>query len=96
MKSIISNEKRCFICGRQYGLEKHHIFKGTRWRTKSEDWGCWCYLCFDHHRGKHGVHNGNTKLDFQLMQMAQKRFEELYGHDKFMQIFRRNFLDVNG
>lgn len=96
MKSIISDEKRCFVCGRSVGLERHHILKGTAWRKQSEKYGLTVWLCFDHHRGKHGVHNGNTALDFKLMQIAQERFEEIYGHDKFMEVFRRNFLNVNG
>lgn len=39
----------------------------------------------------YGVHF-NKELDRKLKVLAQERFEEMHGHDKFMQIFRKNYL----
>lgn len=41
----------------------------------------------------HGVHFDKA-LDLQLKQECQRRFEALYGHDTFMEVFGRNYLEV--
>lgn len=81
----------CIICGR-YGTEVHHIFFGVGNRKLSTEYGCVCGLCYDHHRGKHGVHNGNRELDLRLKRMAQERFEETYQNVKFRSVFGKNYL----
>lgn len=90
MQSIIQSDKKCFICG-NYTVHKHHIFYGTANRSKSEKWGCWCYLCPKHHNmSDDGVHF-NKALDTYLKQYTQTKFEEIYGHDQFMSIFHKNY-----
>lgn len=37
------------------------------------------------------LHGRNTALDRQLKAMCQERFEELYGHEKFMAVFGKNY-----
>lgn len=93
-KSIISNERRCYICGDTYALEKHHIFAGA-FRRKSEKQGCWVMLCPYHHRLQGGVGSNNPikEIDVQLKREAQKEFEKTHTRDEFMEIFRRNWLD---
>lgn len=88
MKSIISNEKRCFLCGTTQNLEEHHIFAGGL-RKQSEKYGCKVFLCHEHHWQ---VHNGNMQLYTYLCKIAQKRFEEEYPYLSFMAIFHRNWL----
>lgn len=78
MKSIISNEKECIICHTTQNLHRHHIFGGTANRKKSEQDGCWCYLCIEHHTGSHGVHQ-NRSLDVRLKQDCQRKWESLNG-----------------
>ena len=39
-----------------------------------------------------GVHF-NKALDNELKQIAQREFEDTYGHDAFIKIFGRNYLD---
>lgn len=39
----------------------------------------------------HGVHF-NKPLDLQIKQIAQREFEDTYGHDDFMKIFGKNYL----
>lgn len=42
-KSIMQDEKACYITGRTDHLHKHHIFGGGR-RKISEKWGLWIWL----------------------------------------------------
>ena len=93
MNSIFGNEKVSYLFPhKKENLEKHHIYFGNPKRKISENWGCWCYLTADEHRGPKGVHN-NRKLDLLLKKECQIEFEALYGHDKFMELFGRNYLD---
>lgn len=92
MKSIISDEKECYICHTTQNLHKHHIFFGTANRKISEKYGCFCYLCYEHHNGSsRGVHF-NIALDRKLKQEAQKRFIEVYGQEEYRRQIGRNYL----
>lgn len=91
MNSIMQEEKSCYFTGRENGLHKHHIFGGSR-RFKSEEWGCWIWLYHKFHVGtSYAVHN-NHELDMMLKRTCQARFEHLYGHDKFMEVFGKSWL----
>ena len=70
-------------------LEKHHLIHGTANRRLAEKWGLWAYLCPLHHWE---IHNSDREKDLFLMQIAQGRFEKLYGHEKWMEVFGKNFL----
>lgn len=90
--SIISNERKCLVCGTSYNLHRHHIYFGLANRKKSEEYGCWCYLCGKHHNmSSEGVHS-NRQLDLKLKVRCQKRFEEVYKDLDFLKIFGRNYL----
>ena len=90
-KSLISDEKECWRCGATSQLHKHHIFPGAA-RKSSEKYGCWVYLCGKHHNlSLEGVHF-DRKFDNDLRKLCQAKFEEKYGHDKFMEVFHRNLL----
>lgn len=92
MKSIIQNDKRCYVSGSETNLHKHHIFQGTANRKKSEQYGLWVWLRADwHNMSSYGVHF-NKKLDTELKQLAQRKFEEKYDHDTFMDVFKKNYL----
>lgn len=93
-KSLLSNERRCYLCGTTLNLHRHHIYPSA-FRSKSEKYGLWVWLCFDHHVGNHGVHTtpeGQARWK-KLKAIGQKRFEELYDHDLFMKEFKRNYLE---
>lgn len=62
MKSIMQNDKRCFITGRDYNLHKHHIF-GAANRKISEKYGLWVWLNAEIHNGNNpdAVHNNPNK-----------------------------------
>lgn len=90
-KSIISNEKECFLCGRQINLERHHIMAGTANRKLSEKYGLWVYLCHDCHTGVDGAQY-NAVAGLELKQTAQRVFENKYSHEFWMDVFRKNYL----
>lgn len=81
----------CYVCGR-YGTEIHHVFYGVGNRSLSTRYKLLLGLCYNHHRGKQGVHNGNKELDMQLKQYAQRRFQEVYTDTDFLAVFGRNYL----
>jgi len=92
MESIISNEKECLLCGTKVGLHKHHIFFGTANREVSEEYGCWCWLCYKHHNGSsEGVHF-NKRFDDRLKKATQKKFMEKYPDKDFIKIFGKSYL----
>ena len=89
--SILSSEKVCFVCGANRGLHRHHIFAGAN-RNNSERYGCWVYLCPDHHNmSGHGVHYDH-ELDLQLKKMAQEAYEKNGTREEFVRIFEKNYL----
>ena len=91
MKSVIqSDTDYCYICGR-YGTEIHHVFFGTANRKLSDKYGMTVGLCYNHHRGKNGVHQ-NRELDLMLKREAQKLFISKYPKSDFMAIFGKNYL----
>ena len=76
MKSILSNERECYVCGTPLNLHRHHIWGGGR-RKLSEKHGCWVYLCAKHHNmSDKGVHF-NKALDTELKQDCQEMWEWL-------------------
>ena len=87
-KSIMQNEKRCFITGAERCLDQHHCFHGPR-RKAADKWGCWIWLRRDLHRE---LHDRNKALDRMIERACQERFEEIYGHEKFVEIFGKSYL----
>lgn len=91
MRSIISNEKECYVCHTTFNLHKHHIYFGAN-RNNSEKYGCWCYLCARHHNmSNEGVHY-NLALNLELKRLAQSKFEEIYSHEDFIRVFGKSYL----
>jgi len=91
MKSILQDEKECFICGKPYGLHKHHIFGGPN-RKHSENNGLWIWLCPPHHNmSDFGIHF-DKELDLKVKKMAQEKFEENNDRSDFIEIFGRSWL----
>lgn len=93
MKSIICNDKCCYLCGSTENLEEHHCLHGTANRKLADKYGLTVMLCEKHHRrSPEGVHGGNTAVDLLLKRIAQLYFEMKYTHEKWMQVFGRNYL----
>ena len=90
-KSILQTKKECWVCKTTQNLHRHHCLGGAN-RKHSEKYGLTIYLCGYHHNlSNEGVHF-NKELDLLVKQMAQKKFEEIYSHEQFMKIFKRNYL----
>lgn len=90
-ESILSTEKRCYLCGSTVNLEDHHIIHGPL-RKVAEKYGLKCYLCRTCHRdNKKGAH-GNGRIDRKLKEDVQRKFEETHSHDEWMSIVGRNYL----
>ena len=91
-KSILQLERECWVCGSQRNLHRHHVYMGVANRKLSEKWGCWVYLCYEHHEGNTGVHH-NRDLDLRLKQYAQEVFEAKKGtREDFRRIFGKSYL----
>lgn len=90
--SILTDDMtRCYITGSTINIHIHEIFFGS-FRQKSIKWGCCVPLRADwHNMSNYGVHYDHD-LDIKLKKECQKRFEEIYGHEKFMEVFRKNYL----
>ena len=92
--SILQSEKKCYLTGTKYGLHKHHIF-GAFNRDNSEKYGLWVWLAWDRHiaNSPHETPHNNSHVDLMLKRQAQREFEKLYSHEKFIEVFGRNWLD---
>ena len=90
-ESLLQTEKECWFCGAQVNLERHHIFAGTANRPISEKYGLWVYLCREHHTGKKGAQY-DPDMNLQLKQEAQRKFEQIYSHDLWMKVIKKNYL----
>lgn len=78
----------CFICGHWAQTELHHCLHGSR-RQQADRYGLTVHLCHKCHMDLHD----KGSFDLQLEQMAQKHFESKYGHEKFMAVFGKNYLE---
>lgn len=87
MKSILQDNRECFICHTTQNLDVHHCIHGTANRRLADKWGLTIYLCRIHHNQ---VHEDNA-LDTQIKKMAQLGFELKYGHQKWMEVFGKNY-----
>ena len=93
MKSIISNNMECIICFSTANVHKHHIYYGEGLRQVSEQEGCWCYLCANHHnRSKYGVHFDKA-LDTKLKVQCQEAWENINGsREDFIKKFGKSYI----
>ena len=85
-------EDKCDLCCAPYA-ELHEVFYGTANRRISQMYNMQIRLCPFHHReAPTGVHH-NKKFDLWLKRHYQRKFETLFGHEKFVELFGRNYLD---
>lgn len=92
MKSILQDNKECYVCRTNQNLHSHHVFGGSN-RKHSEKLGLKVWLCAYHHNmSDEGVHF-NKELDTHLKRKAQKLFEDSIGtREQFIQKFIRSYL----
>ena len=92
-KSILQDNKECFICGTTQGLQKHHIYSGSN-RQISEDNGFWVYLHHSYHTtGKESVHaDKEGKLNKQLKVLCQQKYEETNSRESFIELIGKSYI----
>ena len=93
-KSIIQNNKECYICESTNTLHEHHIFFGKN-RKLAEKYGLKVYLCWEHHEGTYGVHGREGHaLDLKLKKIAQTLFMKVYSATKeeFISKFGKSYI----
>lgn len=80
----------CFLCGRTGYTEEHHIMHGTANRKIADQYKdiLTVRLCRKCHSE---LHDRGYKDDF-LKGIGQFKFEQEYGHEKWMQLFNKNYL----
>ena len=90
-KSILSNKEQCYVCGRQYGLERHHIYAGFANRRVSEANGFWVFLCSFCHRSSRGAQY-EKELNERLKKECQEEFEKTHTRDEFRALIGKSYL----
>lgn len=91
VNSIMQTEKACYLCGRQTGLEMHHVFGGVANRKLSEKNGLKVWLCHECHTGNAGAQYDAAK-NRRLKAEAQMVFEKTHTHAEWMKIIGKNYL----
>lgn len=87
-RSLISEEKQCYVCGTTLNLHLHHIYPGAGRREISDKYGCTVYLCARHHNMSNAGVHFDKKLDLHLRRLCQARWEGKYGNrDEFRKAF---------
>lgn len=80
VKSIIQNEKVCYITGDTYNLHEHHVFGGA-YKNASDRLGLTIYLRADwHDMADYGIHF-NKELREKIQDEVQRFAMEYYGWD---------------
>lgn len=75
MKSIIQEERKCYLCGEIRNLHRHHCLYGTANRRLAEKDGLWIWLCVGCHMDLHekGI------MDKEIKTAAREAWCERYG-----------------
>lgn len=93
MKSIISTEKRCYLCGSRNWIEVHHVYPGVN-RGASDDYGLTVPLChYCHNEPPNGVHYNKERRQA-LQASVQVKAMEHYGwtEEDFRTIFHKSYI----
>jgi len=89
-KSIIQDEKRCYLCQTVVGLDRHHCLEGA-FKKIAEKLGLWVWLC----RRCHKTVQGNEDNMQRLREIAQLKAMKHYKWTatQFKGVVGRNFLE---
>ena len=83
--------RKCYLCGRNWAIEKHHVFGGSN-RKKSEKYGMTVDLChWCHNEPPDGVHH-NSEQNKRLKAGFQGKFEETHSREEFRRIFGKSYI----
>jgi len=90
---IPTGSKQCACCGSTNQISIHHVFYGSCQRNLSSKYECVEWLCYECHQSCRGIHGGNLELDLKLKRKHQLRLMETMSMEKFISIFRRNYVE---
>lgn len=91
-KSIMQDEKFCYVTGSTYNLDCHHCIHGSN-RKKADKLGLTVWLRHDIHMALHARIVPFHTLDDMLKQEAQRAYEDKIGtREDFIRDFGRNYL----
>lgn len=88
MDSIMQRKKECYICGRAWGLECHHVMNGNPQRKYAEADGLKVWLCTECH---HRVHK-DAALRLELKEKAQMAWLKIHGVEAFRQRYGKSYI----
>lgn len=100
------HSRECFLCREEAdkqgyfgelkhtGLHKHHFMHGTADRKLAEKDGLWAYMCEERHH-EHGPEapHDNQEVDLKLKRVAQETYEKKFGHEEWMDRYKKNYLE---
>lgn len=69
-------------------MNTHHLIFGKN-RQNSEDYGLTVRLCAECHAR---LHDKDEAMAMRYRKMGQIAFEYKYGHEKYMEVFGRNYI----
>lgn len=88
-KSLFNTEEgECYICKKHCDCARHEIY-GASNRDFSKKLGMWINVCPRCHSDIHL----NPVNYIPLKQEGQRIFEREYGHERFVAVFSRNYLE---
>lgn len=82
-----------FLSGQGGVLEKHHVMNGNPFRKYAEHYGLWVMVTPEEHRMLHDTAEG-AQTQRRLKARAQKAFMAKYSPEKWTQVFKKNYLEV--
>lgn len=91
MKSIMQDDKRCYVTGTEYGVDLHHIYAGKNRRASDRN-GFTVWLRHDVHMALHAHQKPFETLDAHLRRQCQMKFEETHSRAEFMAIIGASYL----
>lgn len=90
----------CYLCATLHNdytykpTQEHHVMFGSGQRELSEEYGLTVQLCLDHHKeGPEAAHN-NQAIRELLCRDAQEAFVMEYPNLNWMEIFKKNYSEV--
>ena len=92
-KSIMQEEKVCYLTGSKVRLVLHHCIPGIANRRKADKYGLVVWLNADVHNWIHSSDRKGIAMLKKLKQDAQRRFIETYGEDLWWKTFHKNYLE---
>ena len=88
LRSVLTDDMdHCIECGK-IANHIHHCLYGNKRKQCDED-RLVVPLCYKCH---HDLHEVNSDLALKYKQLAQMKYEEINGHERYMQRYGKNFL----